>query len=311
MTHCFSAINRYCSMLPKSFRIMYVIKLLRLKHWVKNLFLFIPVFFAGELFYTSHLLSLLQGFLAFSLAASAIYIINDYRDIESDRLHPIKKERPLASGKVSVSTAFFIFFLLVVSAMTVAFLLDATFFYILVLYFLLNLGYTYGLKNISILDIFIVASGFLLRTLGGAVLAHVPASQWLMVMVFLLAVFLALAKRRDDILMNMDSGRILRKSTQHYNLEFANSCLTLISGVIMVAYIMYSISEEVTERLNSEFVYVTSIFVMAGIMRYLQITLVENNSGSPTKILYSDLFIRLTLIGWIVSFYLIIYLHKL
>src|SRR5690606_29841855 len=111
--------------------------------------------------------------------------------------------------------------------------------------------YTFGLKNIAILDIFIVASGFLLRTLAGAIITDVPVSQWLMVMVFLLAVFLALAKRRDDILMNMQSGKVLRKSTLHYNLDFANSCLTMLSAVILVAYIMYSISEDVTLRLKS------------------------------------------------------------
>lgn len=289
---------------------MNIIKLLRLKHWIKNLFLFIPVFFAGELFYNANLINLLQGFIAFSFIASAIYVINDYKDIKNDQLHPEKKTRPLASGKVSVNAAFIVFSLLIAISFTLGYFLNLTFLYILLAYFFINIGYTFGLKNISILDIFIVASGFLLRTLAGAVITGVLASQWLMVMVFLLAVFLALAKRRDDILMNMSSGKVLRKSTQHYNLDFANSCLTMLSAVILVAYIMYSISQEVTERLNSEFVYVTSVFVMAGIMRYLQITLVENNSGSPTKILYSDLFLRITLLGWILCFYAIIYLHK-
>jgi decaprenyl-phosphate phosphoribosyltransferase len=289
---------------------MDIVKLLRVNHWIKNLFLFIPVFFAGELFYTNNLLNLIQGFVAFSFIASGVYILNDYKDIKNDKLHPEKKIRPLASGKVSIKAAFVIFFFLVATSFALAYFLNLTFFYILLVYFFINIGYTFGLKNISILDIFIVASGFLLRTLAGAVITGVLVSQWLMVMVFLLAVFLALAKRRDDILMNMTSGKVLRKSTQHYNLDFANSCLTMLSAVILVAYIMYSISQEVTERLNSDFVYVTSVFVMAGIMRYLQITLVENNSGSPTKILYSDLFLRITLLGWVLCFYAIIYLHK-
>lgn len=286
------------------------IKLLRVKHWVKNFFLVIPVFFAGELFHINKFTNLLIGFIAFSFMASAIYILNDYKDMEDDKVHPQKQDRPLASGKVTIQTAFLLFSFLIIVAIALAYYLNPAFLGLLLIYLIVNVGYSFGLKNISILDILLVASGFLLRTLAGAVITDVPVSQWLMIMVFLLAVFLALAKRRDDILLNINSGKVIRKSSQHYNLDFANSCLTMLSAVILVAYIMYSISPEVTERLNSEFVYVTSIFVMAGMMRYLQITLVENNSGSPTKILYSDIFIRITLIGWILCFYAIIYLHK-
>ena len=286
------------------------IKLLRIKHWVKNLFLFIPVFFAGDLFSTDNLLHLTYGFFSFSFVASAVYIINDYRDVENDRLHPENRKRPLASGEVSPRMAISLLLTLVTSSFIIAYFLGADFLFIVLAYFIINIGYSFGLKYFSILDIFIVASGFLLRTLAGAQITAVPVSQWLIIMVFLLAVFLGLAKRRDDILMNIRSGKVIRKSTQHYNLDFANSCLTMLSAVILVAYIMYTLSDEVTSRLNSDLVYVTSIFVMAGIMRYLQITLVENNSGSPTKILYSDLFIKITLLGWIVTFYIIIYLHK-
>lgn len=289
---------------------MGLIKLLRIKHWVKNLFLLIPIFFAGELFSIRDFSDLLLGLIAFSLIASAIYIINDYKDIESDKRHPQKKNRPLASGEVSVMAAGVTFVILLFSSLVISWKISAGFFTIICIYFLLNLSYTFWLKQISILDILIVASGFLLRVLAGGVIAGIMVSQWLIIMVFLLALFLGLAKRRDDILMNNQSGTVLRKSTQHYNLDFANSGLTMLSSVIMVAYIMYTISDEVTERLNSDSVYITSIFVVAGIMRYLQITLVENNSGSPTKILYSDLFIKITLIGWILCFYVIIYLHK-
>lgn len=287
---------------------MKILKLLRITHWVKNLFLFIPAFFSGEMFLQDNLIRLAWGFLSYSFIASAIYIINDYQDIENDRLHPIKKKRPLASGDVSPATALALFIILIAASFSIASFLDFTFLIIVLIYFILNIGYSLGLKNISILDIIIVASGFLLRTLAGAHISDVIVSQWLIVMVFLLAIFLALAKRRDDILMNMKSGKVLRKSTEHYNLDFVNSCLTMLSAVILVAYIMYTISDEVTERLNSELIYVTAIFVIAGMMRYMQIILVENNSGSPTKILYSDIFIRTTLVGWILSFYIIIYL---
>lgn len=289
---------------------MIIIKLLRVKHWIKNLFLFIPLFFAGELFISLYYFDLLLGFISFCFIASAIYIINDYKDIEADKKHPEKKNRPLASGKVSIKTGFIVFFTLVCLSAGIALFLDVYFFLIVLSYLLINIGYSLGLKNFSILDIFMVASGFLLRVVAGGLLAHVSVSQWLIIMVFLLAIFLGLAKRRDDILMFKASGMVIRKASQHYNLEFTNACLTMLSAIIFVAYLMYTISDEVIERFHSEYVYCTGIFVLAGLIRYLQITLVENNSGSPTKILFSDKFIRITLVGWILMFYVIIYMHR-
>jgi 4-hydroxybenzoate polyprenyltransferase len=289
---------------------MAVINLLRLKHWIKNSFLFIPVFFAGELFTTPHYSRLILGFFAFSFIASAIYIINDYKDIEADRNHPEKKSRPLASGAVSVRGALIVFFILVIVSLTLALFLSKLFLIIILAYFILNIFYSLGLKKISILDIFIVASGFLFRVLGGGILAEVHISQWLIIMVFLLAVFLGLAKRRDDILLFVTSGKVIRESSKHYNLDFINAGLTMLSAVIVVAYLMYSISEEVTQRFNTEYVYGTSIFVIAAMLRYIQIALVENNTGSPTQLLYSDAFLKVTIVGWIVSFYIIIYFHS-
>jgi decaprenyl-phosphate phosphoribosyltransferase len=129
----------------------------------------------------------------------------------------------------------------------------------------------------------------------------------LSIMILLLALFLIIAKRRDDIVIQTETGEVVRKSSQAYNLEFINSCLTLLSAVVIVSYIMYTVSPEVTQRFNSEYLFVTTIFVIAGIMRYLQITFVEQNSGSPTSILFKDKFIVLTILGWIISFYVIIY----
>lgn len=289
---------------------MIFFRLLRLKHWVKNLFLFIPVFFAGELFVYEHYLGLLMGFFSYSFIASAVYIINDYNDIEADRIHPEKKDRPLASGAVSIRSGLIIFILLLVLGFGIALLLNPWFLLIVFTYFILNVAYSLGLKHISILDIFIVAFGFLLRVVGGGVIASVSVSEWLIIMVFLLAVFLGLAKRRDDILMFNASGKVVRKASQRYNLDFTNACLTMLSAIICVAYLMYTISDEVIQKFQSQYVYWTSIFVLAGIMRYLQITLVENNSASPTKVLYTDRFIMVTLVGWIIMFYMIIYLHQ-
>ncbi len=283
------------------------IKLIRVKQWIKNTFLFIPAFFAGTLLNFESDLKLLIGFFAFSLIASSVYIINDYRDRHVDRLHPKKKLRPIASGEVSETTALIFFFVLVAGGMALAFTLDIKFVILLSVYLTLNILYSFGLKHISILDLFIVASGFIIRVYSGGVISQTPISQWLFIMILLLALFLVLAKRRDDLFIQGETGQVMRKASSKYNLEFVNSCLTMFSAVIVVAYIMYTVSDEVTSRFESGYLYITTAFVLAGIMRYLQITFVEQNSGSPTNILFKDKFIIFTIIGWTLSFYIIIY----
>lgn len=290
---------------------MKYLRLVRAHQWIKNSFLFFPLFFAGDLLNIPQLLSVAYGFLAFSLVASSIYILNDYNDIEADRQHPTKSKRPLASGEISKPTGLVIMVVTLAGGFFLAYSIDIRFLYVTLIYYVLNLGYSLGLKHISILDILIVASGFLLRTVAGGVIAQVRISEWLMLMVFLLAVFLALAKRRDDILLAQESGKVMRKASAKYNMEFVNGGLTMLMSVILVSYIMYTISDEVTSRLKTHYLYATAIFVIAGLMRYMQITVVENKSGSPTKVLYTDRFLQITLLGWIASFFSIIYRHNL
>jgi decaprenyl-phosphate phosphoribosyltransferase len=285
-----------------------ILELIRIKHWVKNLFIFIPGFFAGVLFDFENLKILIASFFCFSLVASAIYIVNDYKDIESDRNHPLKKSRPLASGLVSLPVAFAVSISFIILGLAIAYFVDLYFFYVIVIYLGINIGYSFGLKNISILDIMLVASGFLLRTIAGGIIIHVFISKWLLIMVYLLALFMAMAKRLDDFLVAESEGTVSRKTVKNYNLNFIYSGITMLSAIISVSYLMYTISDDVMIRMHTEHLYVTSIFVIAGILRYLQITLVENNSGSPTKILLNDKFIFFTLVGWVLSFVILIYL---
>ncbi|HVI46162.1 MAG TPA: decaprenyl-phosphate phosphoribosyltransferase [Chitinophaga sp.] len=287
---------------------MEYIKLLRLKHWAKNTFLFIPLFFAGDLFNVEKILQVLLAFFAFSITASSIYIINDYRDIEADRKHPVKCKRPLASGKVSVSAALVLFALCIIVGFGLALLVKQKFAFVLGIYFILNLLYCFGLKIVSILDIIILAAGFVLRVKAGGVAGEVAMSEWLMVMVFLLALFMAVAKRRDDVLIKLNSGQEMRKAAKGYNLDFMNVMLSLVSAVIIVAYLMYTMAPETQERFHTYRLYYTTLFVIGGLLRYLQITYVENDTASPTKILYKDRFIQLTILLWVLSFYVIIYL---
>jgi decaprenyl-phosphate phosphoribosyltransferase len=289
-------------------KILNLLILLRPTHWVKNLFVFIPIFFAGELNVWNKLENVLFSFCSFCLISSAVYIINDINDINNDKAHPIKRKRPLASGQISVGQAWRIFvIILILGVASIYWINNYQFIVIIASYLLINISYSLGLKRVSIVELLMVSSGFVLRILAGGWAANVEVSQWMVVMIFLLALFITLAKRRDDILLYKTSGNILRKSIENYSLEFINSLLIMISGIIIVAYLMYVISPEVMTRFHSAHLYITSIFVISGIMRYLQITLVENQSGSPTKILFTDNFIRLVVISWIVSFYLIIY----
>lgn len=281
--------------------------LFRPAHWAKNLFLYIPLFFAGDFFHFYKIMEVTCGFVAFCLVASGVYILNDYMDIEKDRLHPEKQKRPLASGRVSPVHAFVLMGLCFVLGLSIGWLAGAKFLFITGIYLVMNVAYSLGLKNISILDIFILAAGFVLRIKAGGAIVAVGISQWLMVMVFLLALFLALAKRRDDILLKQSSGQEMRQSISGYNLDFLNVSLAVVSAVIIVAYLMYTLSPEVIIRLGTYRLYYTAVFVIAGLMRYLQLIYIKEDSGSPTKILYKDHFIQACIVLWILGFYLLIY----
>ena len=172
----------------------------------------------------------------------------------------------------------------------------------------MNIGYSFGLKNIAILDMLIVAMGFVLRVKAGAVLEHVETSAWLMIMTFLLALFMAIGKRRDDVLLQESSGASMRKSLTGYNLNFLDTMLGLFSAIIIVAYINYTQDDDSIARLGTYRLYYTSIFVIAGIMRYLQVVFVKKDAGSPTEILYKDRFIQVTILLWIACFFVILYL---
>ena len=286
---------------------MAYLKLLRPKDWAKNSFLFLPLFFGREIFNMSLLIPVCFGFIAFSCIASSIYIINDYRDREDDRKHPVKCKRPLASGAVSPSSALVICGLLIIAGFGLAWWIRDKFLFVLVIYFLINLAYSMGLKSIAILDIMILAAGFVLRIKAGSIISYIPLSEWIVIMVFLLAVFMAIGKRRDDVLLKLSSGLDMRKSVKGYNLELLNVLLALVCAVIIVAYFMYTMSPVTVAYMGSSRLYYTCIFVLAGIMRYLQIIYVSSDSGSPTKILYKDRFIQITLLLWIASYILILY----
>lgn len=281
-----------------------IITLLRPHQYIKNLFIFAPLLFTFQ-FNTQSVTSTIVAFILFCIIASSIYVVNDLLDINEDQKHPTKKNRPLASGEVSKATAKKIIFLLSSTSFIISFLFDIKLFMVLVIYFILNILYSYRLKHVAIVDIFIISTGFVLRLFAGALVTDTPLSMWIIIITFLLAIFLSLAKRRDDVLLSI-AGKETRKNIDGYNLEFVNASMVLMAGVVIVSYLQYTVSPEVIERLHTHNLYITAFFVVLGILRYMQITFVEQQSGSPTKIVLKDRFLQLTILLWIFSFIAVI-----
>ncbi len=247
------------------------------------------------------------AFIAFSLSASAIYILNDYLDIAEDKLHPKKKFRPLAAGAVSKKQALLVMFVLFAIGMTLMMFLSREAALILFAYVAMNIGYSFKLKHIAILDINIIAIGFVLRIFVGSWVTATPLSMWIVIMTFLLALFMALAKRRDDVILFQQTGKKMRKVIDGYNLPMIDGAMMIMSSVVIVAYLMYTTSTQTTARVHNHYLYLTAVFVIIGILRYLQIVFVEKGGGSPTKIALKDRFIQLTVVSWVLSFVWIIY----
>src|SRR5882672_1629374 len=228
----------------------------------------------------------------------------------TDKFHPVKKNRPLTSGKISVRFALTLMGALTALSLAWSWFLGFNFQMLIIIYLMVNVAYSFGLKDVPLLDVFLVSSGFMLRTISGGLLVNVFVSQWLIIMIFLLSLLLAFAKREQDLVLANGSYKNLRKSCRQYSLEYVHICLSLVAGVIMVAYIMYTMSDEVKSRVGENYLYLTSLFVFAGILRYLQITLVKHDGGSPTRIFLTDRFIQLTIVGWVATFFVTLYWIK-
>lgn len=285
------------------------LKLMRPHQYLKNTFIFAPLFFSLKIDNIEQIIDTLIAFFLFSILASSVYIFNDYMDIEDDRNHPIKKYRPLASGAISKGAAIALMVgLVAITFLTCLFFLNLMTVYLLLIYLLLNLLYSWRLKHISLVDIFIISIGFVLRIFVGSYSGNIGLSHWIIVMTFLLSLFLAFAKRRDDVLLFLETGTKSRKNTEAYNLDFINSAMSMLSSIIMVAYILYTISPEIILKYKTDKLYITSVFVIFGILRYKQITFVYNDSGAPTKTLMKDKFIQLSILLWVFSFLLIRFL---
>jgi 4-hydroxybenzoate polyprenyltransferase len=283
------------------------LRLLRVLHWIKNLVVFLPVFFAGKIlqvFSDGTIWQLALLFIAFCLASSTIYIINDLVDLPFDRKHPEKSKRPLASGFFKRKFAVIVAFITLVIASAFSFMAGEAGL-LVAAYFLLNIAYTFWLKKISIVDAACVAIGFVIRVLAGGIAAGVFVSHWILIMVFLLGISIIFAKRRSDLVES--NGEQFRKAQKGYTLGFIDMAKTISLTLTLVVYLIYSVSEDVIARIGSDKLYITSLFVFLGIMRYLQISVVDQKAGDPVSTLFKDRFLQVVVILWVITFGIIIY----
>ena len=282
-----------------------ILKLIRPHQWVKNAFVAAPLFFTPQAVSLESVLTVTAGFACFCVLSSGVYVLNDFLDRDADRQHPTKRNRPLAAGTVSVPVAMVLMVGLIAAGLLGALLLDIAFAEIALAYFVVNLCYSTFLKRASIIDVMLIALGFVLRVYAGGALIGIEPSVWIISCTMLLALFIALAKRRDDLVKGLDNSH--RVSLAGYSKRFLDTSLAVVLAALLVSYLLYTTQPENRAHFGTDHLYLTAPFVIAGVLRYLQITLVEERSGTPTRVVLTDPFLRYAVLGWLVTFAVLIY----
>jgi 4-hydroxybenzoate polyprenyltransferase len=284
-----------------------IIKGFRIKQWLKNGFLFAAIIFDGQLFNIYAFFITAFGFLVFSLLSSSVYYMNDVFDKEADKQHPTKNSRPIASGRISVSTAIFIALLMSTSAFIVAYFLSVKFLILCFVYFLMNILYSKWLKHIPILDVMIIATGFIIRVAAGVSLIEVERfSPWLYVVTTLLSLFIGFGKRRAElVLLSKDANRH-RIVFEGYSIPFLDQLITIVSSTTVIAYSLYSFSAPNLPENHS--MMLTIPFVLYGIFRYLYLIQIEQSGGAPEELVLKDKPLQLSVLLYGISVIIIFYL---
>lgn len=281
---------------------------MRPQQWVKNLVLFAGLVFSFNLFQLDLFLQALTGFLLFCLLTSGVYILNDILDLNSDRAHPVKSTRPIASGILKPPTALTFSILFIVIALTISFYLDWIFGLIALSYLVLNLIYSRYLKQIVILDVMAISLGFVLRAVAGAEIINVEISSWLIVCTTLLALFLGFGKRRYELLLLEDKAIEHRKSLAEYTPYFLDQLISVVTASTVVAYAFYTLSPDVEDKLGTTHMALTIPFVLYGVFRYLYLIHQKEAGGSPTTALLTDKPLIFDILLWFFSVILIVYI---
>ena len=284
------------------------IKLVRVPQWIKNFFVFVPLLFSQHIFNKDYFIPALAAFLMFCLVSSIVYVFNDIVDIEADRVHPTKKNRPLPSGKISIQNA--VITIIVFAALVGLFLpaLNTKFRIFLLSYFLLNIFYTFIFKHIVLLDIFSLAAGFMLRVMAGAFVISVEVSSWLILTTMFISLFLGVMKRRSElVLINDDPNKNTRKVLASYSLNFTDQMATIAAAGVIICYALYTVAERTTKLFHTDNMIYTTPFVVFGIFRYMFLVYMNKKGENTVEIMLTDIPMIINVVLYILAIILIIY----
>ncbi|WP_026080970.1 decaprenyl-phosphate phosphoribosyltransferase [Paenibacillus sp. PAMC 26794] len=273
-----------------------LIRLLRPKQWTKNLLLFAALLFSFEEIRTETILATLLGFILFSLVAGCVYILNDFVDRDRDRQHPVKKYRPMASGQVNPSHALLFGIILLILSVGTAFMMNPLFGVLCIVYFLLNVSYSFVLKHLVILDMMTIAAGFVLRAIAGGVLIHVPFTPWFLICTMLLSLFLAIGKRRNELTLLEGNTGSHRKVLDNYSITLLDQFNTIVTTATIISYSLFTFTSDRTIHLMW-----TIPLVIYGMFRYLYLIHMKNQGGSPDRVLFEDKPILITVTLYVIS----------
>lgn len=284
---------------------------IRPHQWVKNLFIFAPLLFGRKLTDPTATINSLLAFTAFCFLASALYIFNDWIDTEEDKSHPEKRNRPISSGALSVSVALFCSGILTITAFCIAASISFKFLLIAVFYVILILSYCLVLKRMIVLDVMTIASGFVARVVGGAIAVNVMPSHWLIVCAFLLALFLAFSKRRQELLTLSDNAAEHREVLNEYTVSYLGQVNNILIGAVIVCYALYTVAPETISRFGTDNLIYGTIFVIYGMFRYMALINNPIHGGNPSKLFLHDKPLLLTVAGWAIYNAIVIYIEIL
>jgi len=284
-----------------------IIEAMRPAQWTKNFFIFAALVFSRKFFDWPSFLKVAEAFLLYCLLTGSLYLFNDFMDLKEDRAHPIKCRRPLASGAISPGLALIIFSVGSLAALLWALALNWPFFLITAIYFLLQVSYSLKLKHIVILDIFVLASGFVIRVAAGGLVVNVPLSSWLLICTSLLALFIGMSKRRHELVILEEKAADHRPILKEYSPYLLDQMISVVTASTVIAYCLYTISPETVEKFGTRNLIYSSIFVLYGIFRYLYLVHQKGSSGNPEELVIKDKPLLIDIILWGFSIFLIIY----
>lgn len=283
---------------------------LRPYQWAKNVLVFAALFFSLSFFNMEAVKMSMMAFAAFCLVSSSIYLLNDVRDRKADKLHPVKKDRPIAAGKISPQTAMITSALCLGGGMVISYFVNYTLMGILGFYVLMNIAYSLGLKKVVLVDVMIISIGFLLRAVAGAYAIGVEVSPWLFICTLMLALLLIFGKRRHELAILQSQAGRHRPSLKEYNLPFLDGMMFVSAGAAIVTYSLYTMADEVVSRFGTDWLLATTPMAIYGIFRYLYLVYIRKDGGDPTKIVLTDKPFLVNGLLWVISIIAILYISK-